>query len=63
VAAPAVDPTLPAGSQDSERTLSVAVVEDATTLIEQPTVESARTEGVVTVAEYPTTFAARVSAV
>jgi hypothetical protein len=61
MAVPAVDPSLPAGSQDSEWTLSVAVAADGSTLVEQPTVESVRTEEVMTVVEYPAASAARVS--
>jgi hypothetical protein len=63
VAASVVDPSLPAGSQDLERTLNVAVAEDATTLVEQPAVESARTEEVMTMVEYLAASTARVSTV
>jgi hypothetical protein len=41
----------------------VAVPKDATTLVEQPVVESAQTKGVMTMAEYPAASTARVFAV
>jgi hypothetical protein len=41
----------------------VAVAEDATTLVEQPAVESARTEEVMTMVEYLAASTARVSTV
>lgn len=48
--------SLPARSQDSEQTISMAVAQEAITLVEQPSVdeaESTRVEDVVPVAQNP----------
>jgi hypothetical protein len=50
------------GSQDSERTISKAVVGEVATHVKQPTVESVRVEEAMTVVDYPAATAFRASA-
>jgi uncharacterized protein (UPF0212 family) len=49
-----------AGSQDSERTVNVVVVEEATTLVDQPSIDYVQVEDAMTMVEYPATSAAGV---
>jgi hypothetical protein len=55
-------PLLLTGSQDSERTISKAVVGEVATHVEQPTVKSIRVEKAVTMVDYPAATAFRASA-